>query len=199
MDPRFVNPSLLVPPMRRDAHFRTAEALNAQTSLLPVEKVVIYDFAAVEESALPHLAEQLNCFGDLGWELCNGDPAEQRLYLANVIAIKRLKGTPHSIREIFRLLGLGEVVIDEGRGGKRYDGTWEYDGFPVYDGRWRDWAVYRVTVDALLTTHMTTRIRALLAKWAPARDHLWEIRTTGNQLIYNAFANYDGTYNYGAY
>ncbi len=199
MDPRFVNPSLLVPPMRRDAHFRSAEALNAQTSLLQVEKVVIYDFLKVEASALPHLAEQLNCFGDLGWELCNGDPAEQRAYLANVIAIKRLKGTPHSIREIFRLLGLGEVVIDEGRGGKAYDGVWEYDGFPVYDGRWRDWAVYRVTVDALLTTHMAARIRALLAKWAPARDHLWEIRTTGNQLIYNAFADYDGVYTYGAY
>lgn len=199
MDPRFVNPSLLVPPMRRDAHYRAAEALNAQTSLLPVERVVIYDFDTVEATALPHLAEQLNCFGDLGWELCNGNPAEQREYLKNVIAIKRLKGTPHSIREIFRLLGLGEVVIDEGRGGKRYDGALDYDGFPVYDGRARDWAVYRVTVNALLTTRMAARIRALLLKWAPARDHLWELRTGDGQLIYNAFATYDGAYNYGSY
>lgn len=198
MDPRFVNPSLLVPPMRRDAHLRSLEALNAQTSRLPVEKVVIYDFDTVEASALPHLAEQLNCFGDLGWELCAGNVADQREYLKQVVAIKRLKGTPHSIREIFRLLGLGEVVIDEGRGGKVYDGAMSYDGFPLYDGRWRDWAVYRVTVDALLTVRMATRIRVLLAKWAPARCHLWEIRT-GDQLIYNAAANYDGAYNYGAY
>lgn len=199
MDPRIVNPSLLVPPMRRDAHYRAAEALNAQTSLLPVDKVVIYDFDNVEASALPHLAEQLNCFGDLGWELTGGDLAAQREYLKQVVAIKRLKGTPHSIREIFRMLGLGEVRIDEGRGGKVYDGTYNYDGFAVYDGRARDWAVYRVTVDALLTTHMANRIRILLSKWAPARDHLWEIRTTGNTLIYNGFATYDGTYNYGAY
>jgi hypothetical protein len=199
MDARFVNPSLLVPPMRRDAHYRAAEALNAQTSLLPVDKVVIYDFDHVDASALPSLAQQFNCYGDLGWELCNGDQAAQREYLKNVVEIKRLKGTPHSIREIFRLLGLGEVVIHEGRGGKAYDGAWSYDGFPVYDGRWRDWAVYRVTVSAMLTTRMAARIRALLLKWAPARDHIWDIRSTDGLLIYNAFANYDGAYNYGAY
>lgn len=195
----FVKPSLLVPPLRRDLHMRSLEAINAQVSELPLRPIVVADFDNCAASALPHLAEQLNCLGDLGWELCYGDELEQRQYLKNVIAIKRLKGTPHSIREIFRLLGLGEVVIQEGRGGKRYDGAFSYDGFPVYDGRQRDWAVYRVLIDQLLTTRMSARIRALLSKWAPARCHLWELRTTGNQLIYNAFANYDGIYNYGAY
>ncbi len=199
MDPRFVNPSLLVPPMRRDLHYRTVESLNARTSALPLRPLIIYDFDHCEASALPHLAEQLNAFGDIGWELCGGDTAAQREYLKGVIAIKRLKGTPHSIREVFRLLGLGEVVIEEGRGGKRYDGAFVYDGFPVYDGRARDWAVYRVTVNALLTNLMAARIRSLLLKWAPARCHLWELRSSGGQLIYNALANYDNQYNYGSY
>lgn len=199
MDERFINPSLLVPPMRRDAHYRALEVLNATTSALPLDPLLIYDFDAVEASALPHLAEQLNCFGDLGWELCGESVSEQRAYLQQVVAIKKLKGTVHSIREIFRLLGLGEVVIYEGRGGKRYDGVFTYDGFPVYDGRARNWAVYRVVVDASLTTRMATRIRALLSKWAPARCHLWDIQSTGERLIYNAFADYSGAYNYGAY
>lgn len=199
MDARFVNPSLLVPPMRRDAHYRAVEALNARVSALPLEPLLIYDFARVATSALPHLAEQLNCLGDLGWELCDGDEAAQRQYLKHVMELKRLKGTPAAIREIFRMLGLGDVVIQEGRGGKTYDGVYSYDGFPAYAGREFEWAVYRVIVAVRLTSRMAERARALLAKWAPARCHLWALTSTGEQLIYNAAIDYDGGYNYGAY
>lgn len=197
----FVKPSLLPPPLRRDLNFRAQEALNATTSKLPLRPIVVYDFDHVEASALPHLAEQFNVLGDLGWELAvaTGSEAKKRDYLKGAIALKRLKGTPFSIREIFRLLQLGEVVIQEGRGGKLYDGTYTHDGFVVYDGRWRDWAVYRVIVNVLMTIRMAAKARALLERWAPARCHLWSLEAGNGTLIYNAVANYDGVYNHGSY
>lgn len=194
----FVKPSLLPPPLRRDLNFRAQEALNATTSKLPLRPIVVYDFDHVEASALPHLAEQFNVLGDLGWELADTE-AKKREYLKEAIALKRLKGTPHAIREIFRLLQLGEVVIQEGRGGKLYDGTYSGDGFVVYDGRQRDWAVYRVIVNVLLTTRMATKVRTLLERWAPARCHLWELKQGDSALIYNGFATGDGLYTYGTY
>jgi Phage tail protein (Tail_P2_I) len=160
--------------------------------------IMVYDFDRAETSALPHLAEQFNVLGDLGWELADTED-KKRDYLKEAIALKRLKGTPFAIREIFRLLQLGEVVIQEGRGGKLYDGTYTHDGFVVYDGRWRDWAVYRVIVNVLMTIRMATKARALLERWAPARCHLWGLEAGNGTLIYNAVANYDGAYTHGSY
>ena len=194
----FVKPSLLPPPLRRDLNFRAQEALNATTSKLPLRPIVVYDFGHVEASALPHLAEQFNVLGDLGWELADTE-AKKREYLKEAIALKRLKGTPFAIREIFRLLQLGEVVIQEGRGGKLHDGTYTRDSFVVYDGRQRDWAIYRVTVNVLLSVRMAAKARALLERWAPARCHLWEIKQGNGVLIHNAVATRDGAYTYGTY
>lgn len=194
----FVKPSLLPPPLRRDLNFRAQEALNATTSKLPLRPIVVYDFGHVEASALPHLAEQFNVLGDLGWELADTE-AKKREYLKEAIALKRLKGTPHAIREIFRLLRLGEVVIQEGRGGKLHDGTYTRDGFVVYDGRQHDWAIYRVIVNVLLTVRMAAKARVLLERWAPARCHLWELKQGNGVLIHNAMATRNGAYTYGTY
>jgi P2-related tail formation protein len=196
--PTFVKPSLLPPPLRRDLNFRALETLNAEASNLSLRPIVVYDFEHVEASALPHLAEQFNVLGDLGWELADTE-AKKREYLKEAIALKRLKGTPFAIREIFRLLQLGEVVIQEGRGGKLHDGTYTRDGFVVHDGRQREWAVYRVIVSRLLTVRMATKARALLERWTPARCHLWSLETASGVLIHNAVATRDGTYKYGTY
>lgn len=194
----FVKPSLLPPPLRRDLNFRAQEALNATTSKLPLRPIVVYDFDHVEASALPHLAEQFNVLGDLGWELADSE-AKKREYLKEAIALKRLKGTPHAIREIFRLLQLGEVVIQEGRGGKLHDGTYTRDSFVVYDGRQRDWAIYRVIVNVIMTVAMAIKARALLERWAPARCHLWSLEAGTGVLIHNAVATRNGAYTYGTY
>lgn len=198
MDHKFVTPSLLPPPLRKDAHQRALEALSAKTADLPVHAVLVNDFDAVDASALPHLAEQLNCLGDLGWELCGEDPAAQRAYLKSVVSLKRAKGTPHAVREIFRLLGLGEVQLHEGTAGKLYDGSLSHFGATGFNGSRPTWAAYSVTVDALMTIQMSERIGELLARWAPARCKFLGVETVGSKLIYNGFATQDGTYTYGA-
>lgn len=150
----------------------------------------------VDVSLLPILAEEYSLIDD-GWELAETEQA-QRAMLKGAIRLHRIKGTPAAIREVFRMLGLGEVVIEEGRSGRRRDGTFRRDGFVVRGERQDHWAEYRIKCMRQLSIRQAEAARRLLASVAPARCHLYEINFSDAALIRNGFARRDGTYTRGS-
>ncbi|WP_047238104.1 phage tail protein I [Chromobacterium subtsugae] len=121
---------------------------------------------------------------------------ERRALVASSVDVHRRKGTLSAVRQVFRDLGLGEVQIDEGTGGYRYDGAAAYDGFASF-GDPDGWAEYRVRIDKLLSVEQAAAARALLTDIAPARCLLWGLDFGGAELIYNDMAAYDGGYTFG--
>lgn len=195
-----VEPSLLVPAMRRDLSMRALESQGARIQGLDLQPTIVYDFDTVPASALPYLAEQYGLYGDIEWELANTE-AKQRKLLKNAMRLISKRGTPWALKEVFKLLGFGDVVIEEGPGGRvRGAGHKRGDGFSVRGSdRWR-WSLYRVTVPVLITIDQAAKARRLAEKWAPARCHLHSIRVAeGARLLRNGAARRTGEYTRGVY
>lgn len=188
--------SLLVPALRRDVNMRAQERLVGRFAKLPLQPIVVYDFDNVDASALPHLAEQFGLL-EIGWELAETEAA-QRAMLKAAIELQRHRGTVWSVRQVFRLLGLGEIDIEEGRSGYRRDGTQQRDGFVVRGEHSLRWAEYRIHCHRLLTLKQAAAARRLLENLAPKRDQLYEIDFSEAALIRNGFASRDGTYSRGS-
>lgn len=191
-----ITPSLLAPPLAHDLSLRALETVNANIRTLNLNALLVYDFDKVDASALPTLAEQFSLLDD-AWEFADTEQ-KQRDFLKKAIQLHRIKGTKAAIELVFSLLGFADVLIDEGRGGYAYDGAVNYDGWPVHGGASIAWVYYRVTVNSLMNSTQALSAQRLCARWAPARCKLYEI-IFGGQLIYNAMATHDATYNYGAY
>ena len=173
-----------------------ALALLCEQQLADIDPqgVVVRWIDRVHSSLLPILAEELSLLDD-GWELAETE-SDQRALLKIAVRLHQLKGTPASIEAVFDAVGLGEVQIDEGTGGRYYDGSMSYDGFASYDDP-DGWAIYRVRLSRILTTRQAEIVRRILANIAPAHCHLWGLDFTGSELIYNGAACYDGSYTHG--
>lgn len=171
-----------------------ARQWEAQLAAIDPQLVIVRWIDRVDAALLPILAEEYSLLDD-GWELAETEEA-QRAMLKGAIRLHRIKGTPAAIREVFSMLGLGAVEIDEGTNGYCYDGTLSYDGFGSYDNP-AGWAEYRVRIDKLLSLAQADGARRLLAAVAPARCHLWGIDFTNAELIYNDMVAFDGSYTYG--
>ena len=188
--------SLLVPALRRDVPSRAIERVMERISGLPVQALVVYDFDNVDASALAHLAEQFGIL-ELGWELASSEDA-QRAMLKFAIKLQRHRGTVWAIREVFRLLNLGEIDIEEGRSGRLRDGSVRRDGYAIRGDGVAGWNEYRVRCHKLLTIKQADAARRMLANMAPARCRLYEIDFSDAALVRNGFARRDGTYSRGS-
>lgn len=122
--------------------------------------------------------------------------AVKRQVIAASYSQHQIRGTIASIRAAMASLGFGNITIDEGRGGKFYNGALKYDGFAVY-GDPSQWAVYRIRFQKLLSVAQAAMATALLEDCAPARCHLYGFDFTAAALPYNGMAKYDGSYTYG--
>lgn len=183
--------------LRGDERFSAlAELADKRFSALDPESLLVWWPEKVDKSILLAMAEALSLLDD-GWELAETETAQRDL-IAGAIRLHRHKGTPAAIRDVFRMLGLGEVVIEEGRAGKRRDGTWRRDGYTVRGDASTRWAEYRIRASRLLTVKQAAAARRLLDSVAPARCHLYEINFSGAALIRNGFARRDGTYTRGS-
>lgn len=185
----------LPPPLDGDARFKALSQIALEAFDIDLAPLLVYLVDIVDESVLPYLAEQLSLTGD-GWELSATELA-QRAVVKAAIQIHQRKGTPWAVRQVFALLGLGEVEILEGRGGFVRDGTVRRDGYPVRSDRSVRWAEYRVRLDRLLTVQQANAARQLLAHVAPARCLLVDIDFSSAALIRNGFAVRDGSYSRG--
>ncbi|MDF0606616.1 phage tail protein I [Neisseriaceae bacterium TC5R-5] len=172
-------PTLLPPPLASDERFSMLAKLAAQISAIDLSPLLVYLVDTVSASALPSLAQQFSLVGD-GWELAESDDARRAL-IRRAIELHRYKGTPWSIREVIRRLGLGEVTLIEGLNANDRDGAIQRDGLYVH-GDPTQWAVYRVILSAPVTNDQAEQLRQLLAAYAPARCHL-------ASLEYQAVAN----------
>ncbi|GHD59850.1 phage tail protein I [Jeongeupia chitinilytica] len=124
--------------------------------------------------------------------------AQQRALIASSIEVHRHKGTVAAVRQVFRDMGLGEIEIEEGRGGYLRDGRQRRDGFAMRgDGR-TEWAVYRIKCFNLLSVAQAEEARQLLASIAPARSHLYGIDFSSAALVRNGYARRDGNYTRGS-
>ncbi|WP_432719831.1 phage tail protein [Jeongeupia wiesaeckerbachi] len=188
---------LLQPPLASDARFQVLGDLASRLNDIDLSPLLVYMIDSVDASALYALAEQFSLTDSDGWALAETETA-QRALIKRAIEIHRYKGTPWAVREVFRLLGLGEIEIEEGRGGYRRDGTCRRDGFAIRGTKADQWAVYRIKCFRQLSIKQAEEARRMLASVAPARCALFEIDFSAAALIRNGFARRDGTYTRGS-
>lgn len=185
----------LPPPLAGDARFQVLSQIALEAFDVDLSPLLVYLVDTVDVSVLPHLAEQFSLVGD-GWELAETESAQRDLVKA-AIGIHLHKGTPWAVRQVFAVLGLGEVEILESRSGFQRDGTVCRDGYAVRGDRSVRWAEYRIRINRLLTVQQATLARTLLASVTPARCLLVDIDFSSAALIRNGFAVRDGSYSRG--
>ena len=189
--------SLLVPPLRDGDALDAYERLTRRLLEQDVRPVVVVDIDRLPSSALPHMAEQLSISDEPAWELAESETVKRNL-LKHAFELHRYKGTAHAVRMVFRLLGLGEVDILEGRGGRSRNGRWRRDGYAMRGDASMQWAVYRIVCYRRLTVAQAAMARRMLGSLVPVRCALFDIDFSKAILIRNGLASRDGLYSRGS-
>lgn len=146
---------------------------------------------------LPYLAYANSISEEEGWGF-RAEEEDKRRLISSVFSIHSTKGTVHSIREIFRLLGLGEVEIIENVGRLFYDGQQSHDGNFLYGGDFSStWATYSIKLFTPITISQANLIRRFLDGIAPARSELVSLIYTEVAHLHNNKISYDGNNSYG--
>lgn len=168
------------------------EGATSRISDVPVPIRDVWNVADCPLNLLPWLASS---FQVNQW---NTDWPEdvKRLVISESVDLHRRKGTPSAIRDFFASIGFGDIEINEGRSGKKYDGSNRHDGFLTYGGI-GSWAEYRIRFKKLLSNAQADQARVVLSIIAPARCRLFSLDFVGATLIHNAAAKYDGSFSYG--
>lgn len=122
---------------------------------------------------------------------------KQRALIHASLTVHKHKGTVAAVRDVFRILGLGEVEIEEGRGGLRRDGTRRRSDYYLRGNRSSHWASYRVLCGSLLTVPQASLARALLADIAPVRCQLHSLDFSRAALVRNGYGRRNGHYTRG--
>lgn len=175
----------LPPALASDERFATLLGL-LQESLDEVDlnSMLVYLVDLVKPAILPHLADQFSLMDEVAWQLAESVDAKRDL-IKNAAELHRFKGNPWAIREVFRLLGFGEIRIDE--------------GVSPTEGVEPVWSLYRVALlERVITNDQAALLRRLLLAVAPTRCRLVQLDYQAVPLRYNGLANYDGQYNHGS-
>lgn len=176
------------PALAGDERFSLLLELMQETlSGTDLSAMAVYLVDQVHASLLPTLADQFSLLDEAVWELAESD-TNRRALIKGAIELHRYKGTPWSIREVFRLLGFGEVEIKEGAA--------SIDVEPPPGAQ--TWPYYRVVMGRPITNEQAGHIRHLLTSIAPARCLLAALDYRGVAIRYNNTAKYDGQYNHGS-
>lgn len=138
--------------------------------------LLIYMIDTVPASALPYLAEQFDVLGIKGWKYVSTE-AEQRALIKKAIELHKYKGTPWSIKEAIKSVGVNECTIIEGGITIIHDSSYYYDSSITYD--YTGWAVFRVLIDfdsfANANIGPLTELRDLILEYKNERSHLIDI------------------------
>lgn len=189
--------SILPPALAGDERFaRLCKLLDERHAGIDLTPMLVYLLDLVKAPLLPVLADQFSLLDEAAWLLAESEDARRNL-LKNSVELHRYKGTPWAIREIIRLLGFGEVQLQEGLGGRTYDGSINFNGLYVY-GAPRAWAAYRVIFAEPITNDQADLIRRMLSTIAPKRCRLASLEYQAVAIRYNGSARYDGLYNHGS-
>ncbi|WP_071058131.1 phage tail protein I [Pelistega sp. MC2] len=165
---------------------------------LPVRLSEIKDPEKCPIAFLPFLAWEESISDEEGWAFAEGEAARRNL-IARSADIHKKKGTIWAIREVFRMLGLGEIELLENVGRLFYDGTYTHNEEMIYGGDFSStWATYIVRLRVPITNDQAEIVKKILAGIAPARSELRRLDYSAVAIRYNAVATHDGTYNYGS-
>lgn len=187
----------LPPPLAGDERFALlCELLDQALAGLDLNVMLVYLIDLVKPSLLPALADQFSLLDEAAWSLAESLDARRNL-IKSAAELHRFKGTPWAIREVIRLLGFGEVKIQEGFNNQTYNGAITHDGTHVH-GDPSAWALYRVFLQRPITNDQATLLRRLLLSVAPARCRLVSLDYQSVAVRYNGVARHDGQYNYGS-
>lgn len=184
----------LPPVLSTDARFKLLAQIALEAFQIDLSPLLVNLVDTVDASVLPYLAEQWSLMGD-GWELAQNESARRKM-LRTATQIHQRKGTPWAIRQMFALLGFGNIEIEEGRGGYRRDGTISRNsGWAVRGDASVRWAEYRIKVHKMLTLQQEDLLKRLLNNViAPARCCLVSIDYVPAMLVRDGTAKRDGTY-----
>ena len=192
--------SLLVPAMRRDLSMRAIETQIARVQDADLSAMVVADIDHVPASVLPFIAQYYGLYGDIEWELARTETQKREL-LKVAMHLNRKCGTAWALKTVFKLLGLGDVTIEQGRAGwRRGTGRKRGDRFHTRGNDRFQWSAYRVIVPSRLTVEQSKIAFRLAEKWSPARSHLHSLTIDPRaKLIRNGFARRDRQYTRGTY
>ena len=160
-----------------DARFGPLSSLIARLSDLPVEKLLVYLVEQVDASLLQALVEQFHVSGLEGGALATTDAARRAL-IKRSVAMHRKKGTPWSIKEALKTVGVAPLDIEERLPVIRYDGTINHAGGELY--RAYNWAQFRVTASLedsqSISAENTALVVAAINEWKPLRSQLVDVQ-----------------------
>ncbi|WP_405119232.1 phage tail protein [Pseudomonas leptonychotis] len=187
----------LPPALAGDERFAQLCELLAETYAdLDIGAIAVYLVDHVKASLLPTLAEQFSLLDEAAWLLAESEYTRRNL-IKNAVTLHRYKGTPWAIREVIRLLGFGEVTLQEGLAGHTRNGSISHNGNHVH-GDPGSWPIYRVFLQRAITNDQAVLLRSLLLTIAPARCRLASLDYQAVAIRHNGVANRDGQYNYGS-
>ncbi|MHC8342236.1 phage tail protein [Pseudomonas sp. RT6P73] len=187
----------LPPALAGDERFALlCKLLNETLDSLDIDAMLVYLVDLVKPQLLPTLAEQFSLLDEAAWMLAESEDAKRSL-IKNSAQLHRYKGTPWAIREVIRLLGFGEVTLQEGLGNQVRDGSITRDGRHVH-GDPSAWPLYRVFLERAITNDQAALLRRLLLSVAPARCRLVSLDYQSVAIRHNGVARRDGQYNHGS-
>lgn len=178
-----IDPTYLTPVFRGtrfEAFWHIIKTFTLCQNLDPLAK---WDIDNLDESILPHLAQELDVFGDKGWSLAD-TLTKKRSLLKNALQLHRLAGTPAAIALAFEVLGLGGVSFVENPP-LLYDGSWKYNGAEVYNAK--KWDRFILTYEIQPPADKAELVDRLVDAWKNERS-----RRINNVVI----LRYDGSWTY---
>ncbi|WP_409284298.1 phage tail protein [Pseudomonas protegens] len=187
----------LPPALAGDERFAVlCELLDEALEGLDLNALLVYLVDLVKPALLPNLADQFSLLDEAAWQLAESDEAKRNL-VKNAAQLHRYKGTPWAVREVIRLLGFGEVTLQEGMNNRLRDGSITRNGGYVH-GDPSAWALYRVVLQRAITNDQAALLRRLLLSVAPARCRLVTLDYQSVAIRHNGVARRDGQYNHGS-
>lgn len=178
--------------IERETKYKALADLSYRMNALDKSKVMTTLVELLDDEFIPLLAEKWSLTGYDGSFLAENDQSKRSLIKA-AIELHRYKGTPWSIREVFRRLGFGEIDIDEGLKARTYEHS-VVQTIPLSD----KWAYYAIRLNQPITNDQAQQLRKILRNFAPARCTLAVLDYKSVPLRYNNKARYNGSYNHGS-
>lgn len=187
----------LPPALAGDERFAMLlELLDDALGTLDLNSMLVYLVDLVKPALLPVLADQFSLLDEAAWLLAESEEARRNL-IKNSAELHRFKGTPWAIREVIRLLGFGEVTIQEGLNNQIRNGAITRNGTHVH-GDPSAWPLYRVFLQKAITNDQAALLRRLLLSVAPARCSLVALDYQEIAIRHNGVARRNGQYNRGS-
>ncbi len=153
------------------------ELVDERYNNLNLSVLLVYLVNTVPASALPFLGEQFDVMGYKGWRYADTEQKKRDL-IKKAIELHRYKGTPWSIKEALKIIGIPDAIIEEGIY-NQYNGIITYNGDNLYGGG--SWATFKVFIPdgtfPSLTPTIISEVTNLVLAYKNARSVLVGVST----------------------